>query len=547
MTKVTFTDLYENKEYTEVLPNCTQTDFLRERNKNYMNYIAISTEDNRQITYEQMHEEIRKYAKYLYYEKGIRKEEKIGVSLINCPEAIYLLYALYDIGCEVIGLNPFNNNLRMNNDILDTKPNRIIVMDCLTNNLQDSLANLKVSPIIFPFNEEEIAKKSTYPDFKGYYEPNRTTDVIFTGGTTGNHKGAELVGNGLNCVTQALDHVFIAEPGMTQLGNIPFGNMCFGRLVLHYALANNLVFASTTKFMPQDFVSEIIRTHSDAVTGGPIHWNSLHNNPLVKPGVFNNIIQATSGGEYFKPAEEALANETLHYGGSKTSIGSVLGMTEFWAPVMVNIGNKNTPGTIGYPIPYTKVKVVDANFQEVKDNQAGLLLLSGPAMLNNYRNRPLENNDAFWFDENNTRWYITGDIVKKSDKNPNEYIYIGRNKRNFVCGIDNIYPEQIEKLLLEIDANIAEVAVTKKPDRQAQYVPIYHICVRDLNFDRKALEEKINSIIINNIGTSALPFDIIYTNQPLPRSSNSKVDYTLLENNYNKEQEEKNIALKRTI
>ena len=543
MEKITFTDFYDNKVYTEELPNCTPTEFLRQRNKNYMDYIAISSEDGRKITYEQMHEEIERYTKYLYYVEGIRREDRVGISMLNCPESIYILYALYEIGCEVIGLNPFNNNLRMNKDIMDTKPTRVIVI----NGMQNNLVNINVSPIIYPVDEKKIKRVEDKPDIEKYYEPDRVTDVIFTGGTTGNHKGTELVGNGINCVAQALDHVFVAKPGMTQLGNIPFSNMCFGRITLHYALANNLNFASTTKFMPQDFVPEIIRTHSDAVTGGPVHWNTLHNNPLIKPGVFSNLIQATSGGEYFKPAEEALANEALKNGGSKTTIGSVLGMTEFWAPVMVCMGGKNTKGTIGYPIPYTKVKVVDENFREVKDGECGSLLLSGPAMMKGYRNRPNDTLNAFWTDENNVKWYITGDNVKKSLDNPNEYIYIGRSKRNFVCGIDNIYPEQIENLLLEIDENIKEVAVTKIPDAKYQYLPIYHICVDSMNFDQKDLENKINTMIVNHIGSSALPAKIFYTLEYLPRTSNAKIDYALLEKNDNETLKEKPLTLKRNF
>ena len=74
-----------------------------------------------------------------------------------------------------------------------------------------------------------------------------------------------------------------------------------------------------------------------------------------------------------------------------------------------------------------------------------------------------------------------------------------------------------------------------------------NVRLTDIDFDRKTLEEKINNIIINNIGASPLPFDIVYTDKFLPRSSNSKVDYTLLEKSYNEKEEEKNLTLKRTI
>lgn len=56
-------------------------------------------------------------------------------------------------------------------------------------------------------------------------------------------------------------------------------------------------------------------------------------------------------------------------------------------------------------------------------------------------------------------WVI---IVKRSSKNSDEFVYVGRQKRNFVCGVDNIYPEEIESILLKIP-EIRESVVTKIP------------------------------------------------------------------------------------
>ena len=110
----------------------------------------------------------------------------------------------------------------------------------------------------------------------------------------------------------------------------------------------------------------------------------------------------------------------------------------------------------------------------------------------------------------------------------NEYEYVGRQKRNFVCGVDNIYPEQIEELLLEI-SNIREVVVTKIPDDKYQYLPKYHISVFSMEFDRKDLESNIYELISSTLGESAIPGYIEYTNEPLPRTDNGKLNAALLE------------------
>lgn len=121
----------------------------------------------------------------------------------------------------------------------------------------------------------------------------------------------------------------------------------------------------------------------------------------------------------------------------------------------------------------------------------------------------------------------TGDIARRAGIDNNEYEYVGRQKRNFVCGVDNIYPEQIEEILLQIP-NIREVIVTKIPDDKFQYLPKYHISVFSMEFDQKELESNINELICSTLGQSAAPGYIEYTNEPLPRTDNGKLNATLL-------------------
>lgn len=541
---VKFVDKYTQKECVETLPNESRCQFLEKRNEKNMNDTALSFE-NRRITYEELHVRIDEYATALY-QIGIREEEKIAINVLNTPEAVYLLYALDKIGCTVVGLSPLNNEYKMQRDIEIAKPNRIISTDIIFGKAKKAADSLNISPILFPINDLETDTSDTLhiqnecnlfkmvEQAKGIkleidnFDSDRTTDILFTGGSTGIHKGVELIGNGLNCVVQALDHVFYLEAGMTHLGNIPLGHMVFGRLVLHYALANNLNYALTLKALPQDFLEEIIRTQSHGAMGGPVHWENIIENPLLKEGCLSNLIQAISGGEYFKPHKRKLANDALHYGGSETTIGDGLGLTEMWAPTHICLGGKNTRNTIGYAIPYVESKIVDENFNEVENGEFGTLLVKGPGMMKGYYNNAEETQKVFWYDENGEKWYNTGDLARNMGINNNEYEYVGRQKRNFVCGVDNIYPEQIEELLLQIP-NIREVIVTKIPDDKYQYLPKYHISVFNKKFDQKEFENSVKQLVSSTLGQSAAPGYIEYTEEPLPRTDNGKLNATLLE------------------
>ena len=71
---------------------------------------------------------------------------------------------------------------------------------------------------------------------------------------------------------------------------------------------------------------------------------------------------------------------------------------------------------------------------------------------------------------------------------------------------------------------IREVIVTRIPDESKQFLPKYHISVFEYNFDTKELEDRINTLIASTLGESALPGYIEYTDQPLKRTDNTKLD-----------------------
>lgn len=564
-----FYDYYTKEMKEDTLPEGNEYDFLLERNKNHMNDTALSF-DTKKISYEELHERIDEFARALY-KRGIHKDTKVGVVLVNTPESVYLLYALKKLGAQVIGLSPLNNEYKMQRDIEMTKPEFIISVDMMHGNFKNLAKSLNITPILysplesldknglkFLYNAKQllagnkILKKdnnlmSIVADGKDYIDveypkhvKGTTTDIMFTGGSSGVHKGVDLDGGALNSVVKALDYVLILEPGMVHLGNIPFGHMCFGRLVLHYALCKNLEYALTLKALPKDFYSELVRTHANGAMGGPVHWEILAQDPSLKPWTLENLIQPLSGGEMFKPQKLKEANKALEYAGCITPIGNGLGLTEMWAPTHVCMGGKNTSGTIGYPIPFVNSKIVDSKtFKELPIGTPGVLLVNGPGMMLRYHENEEETNAVLVYDENGVKWYNTMDVAVKHENG--EYVFIGRLKRNFVSGVDNIYPEQIEQLLLQIP-EIREVIVTSIPDDKEQFLPSYHVSLNNFNCDRKVLEDKIFTLIEKTLGTSALPGYIEYYEEALPRTDNGKLDPKVMEAKDKEKQENKNLV-----
>ena len=539
--------------------NETKYNYMLEKNKDYMNLTALSFDD-RKITYEEMHDRIEKYVRLLY-SKGVRQGDVIGICAYNTPESVYLLYALDVIGAIVVGYSPFDNKEKTKLDIEMTKPKMVISVDMCYKNFKDWEKALNFSTILYSpvdsLNDMKIKAgykllqlkngnfklskdsnlksllKKNYSDVdyvKAPFVQDGLRDILFTGGSTGVHKGVELSDNGLNSVVEGMNAIFPAEPGMIHLGNIPFGHMAYGRSILHYALCNNMEYALTLKAMPSDFYDEIVRTHATAAVGGPPHWVSLIEqqgdkfvpSSRLKPGSLSELHYATSGGEAKKETTENAINEALKYCGSDAKLGDGLGATETWASMMINNGKIHHRGTVGEPISTLDVKLVDPDTgKEVKDGEKGLLYVSGPSVMLGYHNNPEETSKVISYDENGKRWINIGDFLMKTPDG--EYKYVGRQKRNFVSGCDNIYPEELESLLLLIP-EIREVVVTPISDEMVQYIPRYHISLYDTNIDYKELEEKINALVMSKLNENWLPGSIAYYDKPLERMQNSKVN-----------------------
>lgn len=568
--------------------NETKYNYMLEQNKDYMDLTALSFGDRR-ITYEEVHDRIEKYVRLLY-SKGVRQGDVIGICAYNTPESVYLLYALDIIGAIVVGYSPFDNKEKAKLDIEMTKPKMVISVDMCYKNFKDWEKALNFSTILYsPVDSLDDMKikfgykllqlkngnfklakdsnlksllKKNYSDVdyvKAPFEQDGLRDILFTGGSTGVHKGVELSDNGLNSVVEGMNSIFPAEPGMIHLGNIPFGHMAYGRSILHYALCNNMEYALTIKAMPSDFYDEIVRTHATAAVGGPPHWVSLIEqqgdkfvpSSRLKPGSLSELHYATSGGEAKKETTENAINEALKYCGSDAKLGDGLGATETWASMMINNGKVHHRGTIGQPISTLDVKLVDPDTgKEVKDGEKGLLYVSGPSVMLGYHNNPEETSKVISYDENGKRWINIGDFLMKTPDG--EYKYVGRQKRNFVSGCDNIYPEELESLLLLIP-EIREVVVTPISDEMVQYIPRYHISLYDTNIDYKELEEKINALVMSKLNENWLPGSIAYYDKPLERMQNSKVnisyykelDQKALENNEIDNTSAKQLRLKR--
>lgn len=169
-------------------------------------------------------------------------------------------------------------------------------------------------------------------------------------------------------------------------------------------------------------------------------------------------------------------------------------------------------GSVGFAGPATAVRIVDASDQDVSDNEPGEVLIFGPNVTPGYWNRPDERTNNFTADG----WLRTGDIARR-DKDG--YIFIiDRRKDMFISGGENVYPVEIESVLIEHQA-VMEAAVVGVPDKRWGEVGRAFVVLKP---GSQASQEELLAHCLAKLARYKLPKEFRFVDA-LPRTSSGKV------------------------
>jgi long-chain acyl-CoA synthetase len=278
-----------------------------------------------------------------------------------------------------------------------------------------------------------------------------TAVILFTSGTTGRPKGAELtVGNLLSageisarlCGSTAEDRVGTGLPLFHVFGQAA---------VLMSALTGGATVSLLARFSAEAMLDMLRRDRLTIMCGVPTMWNAmLHSAGDATADDFAQLRLAVSGGASL-PAEVARAFQA--------KFGCTLlegyGLTETTA-VATFSGATAPPGTVGQAVFDTEVQIRDRDGRAVGRNTAGEVYIKGPTVMRGYHNRPDATTEVLSADG----WLRTGDIGEM-DTEGNLRI-VDRVKDLIIRGGYNVYPSEVEAVLYE-HPDIVEAAVVGIP------------------------------------------------------------------------------------
>jgi fatty-acyl-CoA synthase len=422
------------------------------------NKIAVSEfETGRELSYGDLNRMSKRLAHHLQNEFGIQKGDRIAVLAENCLEFIILFGAAQKNGCTLVPLNYRLTSAEIDYLLENSSP-KMVINEAKFQNLLDGTENYK--NINGKWSVEAMKNlcdtsltQTTDKHFEVIsVEEDHPIFILYTAGTTGFPKGAIYSHKMLfwNSINTAMSLIINSE-SRTINCMPPFHTGGWNVLLtpfLHHGGYTCLM----KKFEPEAVLKLLQSEKASIFMGVPTMLKMIAETPAFEKADFSELYYLIVGGE---PMPIPLIEQWQQKG---VPVRQGYGMTEV-GPNLTSLHQSDAvrkKGSIGRPNFYVQITIVDQKGNEVTANEPGELLLKGPMVTPGYWNNPEATSKTI---EN--EWFHTGDMVRQDEEG---YLYVvDRIKNMYISGGENVYPAEIERVILEIPA-VSAVAIIGLPD-----------------------------------------------------------------------------------
>ena len=421
------------------------------------------------LTYRQWNQRVNRLANWLRHTAGVEKGDRVAILARDGIEHLDCFYACGKLGAIHTALNWRLHWRETAALIADTQPKVLLFSDDFTSGVATIFEATRDSDhAIGHYLHLEGGGTAVSLLYESVLEGSVDTAVtcetldkediaclIFTGGTTGLPKGAQISPrminwNVLNTVIHDLGHDDI------YLNVFPL----FHAGGLFAYTSSQIVFGNTTvvtrEFNPEQVLDLIEQEQVTVFAAVPTMYQMLTQAKNWETAVLTSLRFCTSGGA---PLPIPLVQQYARQKGIRFKQG--FGMTEF-GPGLFALPAEDAirkAGSIGRPNFFVDVRVVDDKNQPLGPNEVGELVLKGPSGCSGYWNNPTASAAAL----DDDGWFHTSDLVYHDEE---WYFYVvDRKKDMFISGAENVYPAEIEAALYEHEA-VHMCAVIGIPDEK---------------------------------------------------------------------------------
>jgi malonyl-CoA/methylmalonyl-CoA synthetase len=479
----------------------------------------IERPDGSVITYEDMETDTARIANILFA-MGLKPGDRVAVQVDKSAEVLLVYLACLRLGAVYVPFNAAYTIAELRYLLADAEPKLFI---CQPERFAESAALARELGIVH-IRTLGVARDGTFlemfADAKTSFTDHACTiddlaAILYTSGTTGRSKGAMLSHGNLASNARTLKDFWRFTGEDRLLHALPI----FHTHGLFVATNTALMAGASILLLPTFDVREIMRLlpRSTVMMGVPTFYTRLLAQADFTAETAKNIRLFISGS--------APLAATTHREFSARTGHAILeryGMTETNMNTSNPYEGERIPGSVGKPLPGIDIRIANpASGEEVALGNVGQIEIRGPNVFKGYWRVPEKTKAEFRPDG----FFMSGDLGFQDDKG---YIHIvGRNKDLIISGGFNVYPAEVEGVIVEIEG-VAQCAVIGAPHADFGEAVVAVVVPRS-GFSLG--EDQIANAAAEKLANYKRPKHIVITRE-LPLNAMGKVQKNVLRERY---------------
>lgn len=444
----------------------------------YPEYVAFDFM-GRATTYRRLVHEVRACAKSLRT-IGVRKDDKVTIAMPNCPQAIFMFYAVNLIGAVANMIHPLSAEKEIEFYLNDSNSVAAITLDQFYNKFENIRAHTHIVNIIIASVKDELSRpvKAGYMLTEGRkiqkipadapvirwhefmrlghhssmdYAVKREADdpavILYSGGTTGTTKGIVLTNLNFNALgQQVISANPMFRPGDKMLAAMPLFHGFGLGVCIHTMLSQGGRCILVPRFTAKSYAKLIVKYKCNFIAGVPTLYEALLRLPSMEGANLSSLKGVFSGGDSLSIELKKKVDKFLYDHKAVIQVREGYGTTETVTACCLTPPHMFKEGSIGLPFPDTYIKIVKPGTDiELPYGEEGEVLLSGPTVMKEYMNNPEETAQTLRTHADGLTWVYTGDLGSMDEQG---FIYFrGRAKRMIISSGYNVYPGQLENII----------------------------------------------------------------------------------------------------
>ncbi|WGD54853.1 long-chain fatty acid--CoA ligase [Bradyrhizobium sp. CB1650] len=479
---------------------------------------AIAFEGER-LSYAAFAARIERTANALKRELGVGRGDRVAILSLNRPDYLVLLYACARLGAMLV---PLNWRLAVAEQlfILGDAGAKVLVLEQAFDGVlrEPERTSPGMAVIGLDFTPPRGATFENLLASAGDGERNPPADlscpllIVYTSGTTGRPKGAVLRQEALFCNGVMSQHMHSMTSDDHVLTVLPFFHVGGLNIQTTPALQLGATVTVHARFTPDTALTAIARDRPTLTVMVPAIIQAVTDHPAWTATELSSLKAVATGSTIVPP------HLIDRFAARGVPVLQVYGSTET-CPIAVYTrlgGDLSRAGSTGLAGLCCEAKVIDQVGNEVPPGTPGEIAVRGPNVFFEYWGNADATRDAL-----HDGWYRTGDIgLCDADG----YFWVRDRKKNMIIsGGENIYPAEVERVLLE-HPDVSECAVIGRPDPRWDEVPVAYV------IRRSGSRLESNELIAHlqaQLARYKVPREIIFVTD-LPRTALGKVQHFLL-------------------